>query len=78
MVNLYKRKLLLSSLTIPFCLYPNFIFSENVYNYILSGPLAGSIYYTKTKPGRWKNVVYSHIPLIKRKSNILEVITPQK
>ena len=47
-------------------------------SYILKGPLAGSIYYTKYKPGKWKNLINSHIPHIIKKGNLLQVVTPHE
>ena len=53
----------------------NFIQADNSNKYILDNPLAGSIYYTRLKPGRWKSISDSHLPLIKRKQNYIEVST---
>ena len=33
-------------------------------SYLLKGPLAGSLYYTAEKPGRWKELIESHTPII--------------
>ncbi|RPH04890.1 MAG: hypothetical protein CBC53_005845 [Alphaproteobacteria bacterium TMED93] len=51
--------------------------NEN-FDYLVKGPLAGSIYYTKKKPGRWKNLLTSHIPIMQIKSNFLEITTPHE
>ena len=75
-IDISKRKLL-GSLFLLFPIYNLKIFGlfseEN--SYILNGPLAGSIYYTKEKPGKWKTLVDSHLPQIKKKENIIEIST---
>ena len=48
--------------------------SENN-TYLMSGPLAGSLYYTSEKPGRWKKLSSSHNPLILKKNDTLEITT---
>ena len=73
-----KRKFLFSCWSIPIYFNTKFLFSDSGYDYLLKGPLAGSLYYTKNKPGRWKNVIASHIPIIEIKSNFLEVTTPHE
>ena len=45
------------------------------YSYLLKGPLAGSLYYTAEKPGRWKELIESHTPIITKNKNKIEVIT---
>ena len=40
-------------------LYFNSLYAEEDTNYILNGPLAGSFYFTKTKPGNKESVVQS-------------------
>ena len=70
--NKHSRILfVLISLTL---LEKNILLSEEN-DYLLTGPLAGSIYYTAKKPGRWAAIVDSHNPIISRKGNRLEVIT---
>ena len=49
--------------------------SENFDTYMLKGPLAGNLYYTKERPGKWYNEVASHIPIVKKNSNLIEIIT---
>ena len=61
-----------------FYFFTNFLQADSEYDYILNGPFAGSIYYTKTKPGRWASIKHSHIPIIEIKSNYLEVSTPHE
>ena len=79
MLKISKRKFLYSCFSIPIYLKTNNLFSKiNNYDYLERGPLAGSVYYTKEKPGRWKNIVRSHIPLVEKKSNFLEVNTPHE
>ncbi len=55
-------------------LYFNFLKSDN-HDYIMKGPLAGSLYYTDKKPGRWKDSIDSHRPIISKKGNQLTVTT---
>ena len=43
--------------------------------YLMKGPLAGSLYYTADKPGRWKDIIESHIPVISKKDHHIEIIT---
>ena len=45
------------------------------HDYIMKGPLAGSLYYTDKKPGRWKDLIDSHRPIISKKGNQLTVTT---
>ncbi len=42
----------------------------------LTSPLAGSVYYTKKRPGRWSRYSASHLPVFERKGNALHVKTP--
>ena len=44
-------------------------------SYIMNGPLAGSLYYTSEKPGRWKNLTSSHKPIILKKNDTIEITT---
>ena len=79
MFNPNKRKLILSCLSLPIYFNARHLFSENAdYEHLSSGPLAGSVYYTKKKPGRWKHLLASHVPIIEIKSNFLEIITPHE
>ena len=57
-------------------LYLDLSYAEEDTNYILNGPLAGSFYFTKTKPGNKESVVQSHSPLLE--INILSstVVSP--
>ncbi len=59
-------------------LYLHLSNAEENTNYILNGPLAGSFYYTKNKPGNSKNVVQSHTPLLEINENTLNVSTPHE
>ena len=59
-------------------LYFNSLYAEEDTNYILNGPLAGSFYYTKNKPGNKESVVQSHAPLLEINENILSVSTPHE
>ena len=52
--------------------------AEENTNYILNGPLAGSFYYTKNKPGNKESVVQSHTPLLEINENTLSVFTPHE
>ena len=56
-------------------LYPKQLSTEDELTYLLNGPLAGSFYYTKKKPGKWKDLTKSHIPILEVKKNILIVST---
>ena len=38
-------------------------------------PLAGSLYYTAEKPGRWEKKVDGHLPIIEKIGNKIEVTT---
>ena len=79
MFNPNKRKFILGCFSLPIYFNSNCLFSEKTdYEYLSSGPLAGSIYYTKKKHGRWKSLVTSHLPIIEIKSNYLEIITPHE
>ena len=55
--------------------YSQNLFSEEEESYLLSGPLAGSFYHTKEKPGRWSKLAGSHLSSYKIKNNILEIST---
>ena len=66
------------SLTILKYLYLNLSCAEEDTNYIIEGPLAGSFYYTKSKPGDNENVVQSHSPLLEINENTLSVFTPHE
>ena len=59
-------------------LYLDLSYAEEDTNYILNGPLAGSFYYTKNKPGNKENVVKSHSPLLEIIENTLKVSTPHE
>ena len=59
-------------------LYLNLSCAEEDTNYIIEGPLAGSFYYTKSKPGDNENVVQSHSPLLEINENTLSVYTPHE
>lgn len=41
----------------------------------LTSPMAGAVYYTKKRPGRWSQNADSHLPLFERKGNALQVRT---
>ena len=56
----------------------NLSYAEEDTNYILNGPLAGSFYYTKKKPGIRENMVKSHSPLLEINENTLSVSTPHE
>ncbi len=49
--------------------------AKNEQTSILRGPLSGNLFYTKYKPGIWKNKVAGHLPNMKIKKNILEIST---
>ena len=72
-----KRKLIRKSLA--FTLFSNTIifkiFAKEESSYLLNGPLSGKIYYTKNRPGRWKNILDSHVPEISINKNMLRVST---
>ena len=78
MVNKNKRKFLFCCCSLPIYFNSALLFPNTEYDYLLKGPLAGSLYYTKKKPSRWKHVLASHIPIIEIKSNFLEVTTPHE
>ncbi|MBF95985.1 MAG: hypothetical protein CFH34_00750 [Alphaproteobacteria bacterium MarineAlpha9_Bin4] len=78
MLNINKRNFLFCCCALPFYYNTNILSSQDKFDYLLKGPLAGSLYYTKKKPGRWKKMLSSHIPVIQRKSNFLEVSTPHE
>ena len=59
-------------------LYFSILCAEEDTNYILNGPLAGSFYYTKNKPGNKKNMVQSHSPALEINENTLSVSTPHE
>lgn len=40
-----------------------------------ASPLAGSLYYTKDRPGRWKGKEAGHLPVVERKGSVLTVRT---
>ena len=60
-----------------FFFQPFFSFSLNAGedSYLLEGPLAGSFYYTKEKPGRWSKEIDSHLPSHEISQHILEIST---
>ena len=72
-----KRKFIKNSIT--FTLFSNIVAfkvsSKDDSSYLLNGPLSGKIYYTRTSPGRWKDVLESHVPEVSINNNILEVST---
>ncbi len=72
-----KRDFMKKSLALVFCSNAiSFnIHSKEESSYILNGPLAGNIYYTKNRPGRWSNILDSHVPEIIENNNILEIST---
>ena len=75
-VNKQKR-ILLGRIFLLFFLYNlnTFRLFSKENTYILEGPLAGSIYYTKEKPGKWEMLVDSHLPQIIKKDSVIEVST---
>ena len=58
-----------------FFLFPLFAAEDS---YLLKGPLAGKLYYTEEKPGRWSNLIGSHIPVYEIENNIIKVSTPHE
>ena len=42
----------------------------------MTSPLAGAVYYTKKRPGRWARYAAAHLPTFARKGNALQVKTP--
>ena len=78
MINITKRKFLLSMGIFSVFLRPLNLLSNENNDYLLKGPLAGSLYYTKEKPGRWQDVKASHIPIVNKSLNFLEVTTPHE
>ena len=78
MINITKRKFLLSMGIFSVFLHPLNLLSIENNDYLLKGPLAGSLYYTKEKPGRWQDVKASHIPIVNKNLNFLEVTTPHE
>ena len=85
MINMQKLKIIryifikgFFSLILLKHLYLNSSYAEENTNYILNGPLAGSFYYTKNKPGNKESVVQSHAPLLEINENILSVSTPHE
>ncbi len=74
-----KRKFVFSFFSLPVYFHTNYLFSESEnFDYLSKGPLAGSLYYTKKKPGRWKGLMKSHVPTIEIKDNFLEITTPHE
>ena len=59
-------------------LSPDLSHADEDTNYILNGPLAGSFYYTKKKPGNRNNLVQSHSPILEINENTLSVFTPHE
>ena len=50
-----KRNFVFSFFSLPVYFHTNYLFSESEnFDYLSKGPLAGSLYYTKKKPGRWE------------------------
>ena len=79
MFDINKRKFIFYCSSLPVYFNTNYLFSDSGnYDYLSKGPLAGSLYYTKKKPGRWKDLLKSHIPIIEIKSNLLEITTPHE
>ena len=85
MINMQKLKKIIYifikgffSLILLKYLYFNSSYAEEDTNYILNGPLAGSFYFTKNKPGNRENVVQSHSPLLEINENTLSVSTPHE
>ena len=82
MKNLKKNKYIFIkgffSLILLQYLYLDLSYAEEDTNYILNGPLAGSFYYTKNKPGNKESEVQSHSPLLEINKNILSVSTPHE
>ncbi len=69
-----KRNLLKGILVYtPLITFSNYALSDN--KFMLDNPLAGSVYYTKYKPGRWKSISASHLPTIKKDNDLIEVST---
>ena len=59
-------------------LYPDLSYADEDINYLLNGPLAGSFYYTKKKPGKRINLVQAHSPILEISENTLKVFTPHE
>tara|TARA_E500000178_G_C16918935_1_gene706243 strand:- start:673 stop:1122 length:450 start_codon:yes stop_codon:yes gene_type:complete len=59
-------------------IYPDLSHADEDTKYILNGPLAGSFYYTKKKPGNRNNLVQSHSPILEINENTLSVFTPHE
>ncbi len=74
----YRGKLSFIKITLLIVLVPGYLFSEETNSYILKGPLAGSIYYTENKPGKWSKFTNSHKPILEIKDNTLLVTTPHE
>jgi len=73
-----NRKFLLYFSILILLFNSTFLFSNEDYDFLFKGPMAGGVYYTKKKPGRWKEIAPSHIPFIEKKANLLEVTTPHE
>jgi len=53
----------------------NFAFANNNYSFLLNSDLAGKVFYTKEKPGRWHKKIKGHLPTFERQDNNLIVST---
>ena len=80
MLDKNKRTIIKSSFALIFIksLLSYSLFSKENFSYLFKGPLAGNIYYTKHKPGRWSKLINSHVPILNVHSNTLEVSTPHE
>ena len=76
-LDIDKRKFIKNSFA--FIFFSNIIAykvsSKEESSYLLNGPLSGKIYYTRNSPGRWKDILESHVPEVSINNNILEVST---
>tara|TARA_S200000501_G_C20478661_1_gene592841 strand:- start:50 stop:481 length:432 start_codon:yes stop_codon:yes gene_type:complete len=75
MLDKKKRNFLCFTCTLLFIISPKVLYTKSELDFLLAGPLAGNIYYTKKSPGRWKGLIEPHIPFIVRNSNFIEVTT---
>ena len=45
---------------------------------LLASPLAGGVFYTKDKPGRWAAKAPGHVPVVKSSGSLVMVTTPHE
>jgi len=53
----------------------NFAFADTNYSFLLDSELAGKIFYTEEKPGRWHKKIKGHLPTFEINNNKVEVTT---